>query len=85
VDAGHYLWWVGLAQLLWVAAFAMFLVVFLPMWLGPRVDGQPGLPRFSLAGEQADGSRLVVGANVSHRSPATVCSVSFRGFRDHYS
>jgi len=42
LDAGHYLWWVGLAQLLWVAAFAMFLVVFLPMWLGPRVDGQPG-------------------------------------------
>jgi len=42
LDPGHYLWWVGLSQLLWVAAFALLLVAMTPMWLGPRVDGQPG-------------------------------------------
>jgi uncharacterized protein involved in response to NO len=34
--------WVGLAQLLWLLAFALFLVRFLPILARPRVDGQPG-------------------------------------------
>ena len=42
LDPHHYPWWVGLAQLLWVAAFALWLAVYLPMWLRPRIDGQPG-------------------------------------------
>lgn len=34
--------WIGLAQLLWVAGFAGFLVLYAPMLVRPRVDGQPG-------------------------------------------
>jgi uncharacterized protein involved in response to NO len=34
--------WVGLAQLLWLLAFGLFLARFLPMLARPRVDGQPG-------------------------------------------
>lgn len=30
------------AALCWVAAFALFLVVYAPMLLGPRADGKPG-------------------------------------------
>jgi uncharacterized protein involved in response to NO len=33
---------VGLAGSLWIAAFAVFLVVYAPMFLRPRVDGRPG-------------------------------------------
>jgi uncharacterized protein involved in response to NO len=42
LDAGHYLWWIGLSQLLWMLAFTLLLLAYLPMWLSPRVDGQPG-------------------------------------------
>jgi uncharacterized protein involved in response to NO len=42
LDAAHYPLWIALSQLLWLLAFAILLVVFLPMWLGPRIDGQPG-------------------------------------------
>jgi uncharacterized protein involved in response to NO len=42
LDAGHYLLWIGLSQLLWMLAFAMLLLAYLSMWLQPRVDGQPG-------------------------------------------
>jgi uncharacterized protein involved in response to NO len=38
----HHSLWIGLSQALWVAAFVMFLYVFLPMLARPRVDGQPG-------------------------------------------
>ena len=34
--------WVGLAQLLWLLAFGLFLARFLPILARPRVDGQPG-------------------------------------------
>jgi uncharacterized protein involved in response to NO len=33
---------VALAALLWVTAFALYLVVFAPMLLAPRPDGRPG-------------------------------------------
>lgn len=42
LDPGHYLVWIGISQVLWVTAFAIFLVVYLPMLSRPRVDGQPG-------------------------------------------
>lgn len=42
LDAGHYALWVGLSQLLWMLAFTLLLLAYLPMWLRPRVDGQPG-------------------------------------------
>jgi len=42
LDAAHYGLWVGLSQLLWIAAFALFFSVHLPMLYGPRVDGRFG-------------------------------------------
>jgi uncharacterized protein involved in response to NO len=42
LDAGHYTLWIGLSQVLWMLAFALLLLAYLPMWLRPRVDGQPG-------------------------------------------
>jgi uncharacterized protein involved in response to NO len=41
-DAAHYVRWIAVSQLLWLAAFTLLLAVYLPMWLAPRVDGQPG-------------------------------------------
>lgn len=38
----HYPLWIGLSQLAWIVAFAWFLVIYLPMLAGPRVDGKPG-------------------------------------------
>ena len=42
LDAGHYVFWIGLSQLIWVLAFLLFLWVYLPMLLRARADGQPG-------------------------------------------
>ncbi|MEZ5541339.1 MAG: NnrS family protein [Pseudomonadota bacterium] len=42
VAAAHYPWWIGLSQLCWLAAFSLVLACCLPLWLRPRVDGQPG-------------------------------------------
>jgi uncharacterized protein involved in response to NO len=33
---------IALSGTLWIAAFAIFLIVYLPILTGPRVDGQPG-------------------------------------------
>jgi uncharacterized protein involved in response to NO len=41
-DPGHYTAWIFVSQTFWIAAFAVFLVVFLPMLTRPRLDGQPG-------------------------------------------
>ncbi|MBK8899260.1 MAG: NnrS family protein [Candidatus Competibacteraceae bacterium] len=38
----HYLMWVAISQLLWIAAFLIFLISYLPMLVKPRVDGQFG-------------------------------------------
>lgn len=42
LDAGHYTLWIGISQVLWMLSFTLLLLVYLPMWLRPRVDGQPG-------------------------------------------
>jgi len=42
LDAGRYTLWMGLSQLLWIFAFALFLATFLRMLYQPRVDGQFG-------------------------------------------
>ncbi|MDH3832304.1 MAG: NnrS family protein [Gammaproteobacteria bacterium] len=42
LDAQHYVFWIGLSQLIWVSAFLLFMRVFVPMLLRPRMDGQPG-------------------------------------------
>lgn len=34
--------WIFMSQLLWIAAFCLFILVFSPMLLRPRVDGKPG-------------------------------------------
>jgi uncharacterized protein involved in response to NO len=42
VDATHYVFWIGVSQVLWILAFSLFLRVFLPMLLRPRTDGRFG-------------------------------------------
>ncbi len=37
-----YLYWVGISQLLWMIAFAIFVYVYAPMLLSARVDGRDG-------------------------------------------
>ena len=37
-----YLLWVAISQILWIAAFLIFLISYLPMLVNPRVDGQFG-------------------------------------------
>ena len=34
--------WVGLAQALWITAFGLLLIIYLPMLIRARVDGRPG-------------------------------------------
>ena len=34
--------WIAVAQAAWLYAFAVFLWIYAPMLLRPRVDGQPG-------------------------------------------
>jgi uncharacterized protein involved in response to NO len=37
-----YLYWIGLSQVLWVIAFAIFVYVYAPMLWSARVDGRDG-------------------------------------------
>lgn len=37
-----YLYWIGLSQVLWMIAFALFVMVYAPMFLTARVDGRDG-------------------------------------------
>jgi len=41
-DAGHYMLWMGVSQVLWMLAFTLFLLAFLLMLFQPRTDGQFG-------------------------------------------
>ncbi len=42
IDSSHYQWWIVLAQILWMIAFAATLAIYLPMLIKARVDGRPG-------------------------------------------
>ncbi len=42
IDATHYLSWVLVSQILWIAAFLIFVVIYAPMLIKPRIDGQFG-------------------------------------------
>jgi len=42
VDAPHYSLWLQLAAIFWTLAFALFVLVYAPMLVKPRVDGHPG-------------------------------------------
>ncbi len=37
-----YVYWIGLSQILWIASFVVFLVVYTPMLVTPRIDGRDG-------------------------------------------
>ena len=37
-----YQWWIGIAQSLWIVAFGLLLMTYLPMLIKPRTDGRPG-------------------------------------------
>lgn len=37
-----YIYWIGLSQVLWMIAFAIFVFVYAPMLLSARVDGRDG-------------------------------------------
>lgn len=41
-DSSHYSLWIGLSQLLWVSAFVIFTITYLPILTKPRIDNQPG-------------------------------------------
>lgn len=41
-DSSHYLWWIGISQVLWILAFLVALVIYLPMLIKARVDRRPG-------------------------------------------
>ena len=38
----HYLLWIQASQLLWVISFSLFIWVYYPVLVQPRIDGQPG-------------------------------------------
>ena len=42
ISMDHYSYWIGLSQLLWIASFVLFLVVYAPMLVKTRVDGRDG-------------------------------------------
>jgi uncharacterized protein involved in response to NO len=42
VDAAHYVLWVTLSGIFWIATFALFLLVFGPMLVRPGTNAEPG-------------------------------------------
>jgi len=40
--AGHYLLWIGISQVFWIGAFSLFLYIYAPILIRPRIDGQWG-------------------------------------------
>jgi len=40
--AGHYLLWIGVSQALWIMTFTLFLYIYAPILIRPRIDGQRG-------------------------------------------
>jgi uncharacterized protein involved in response to NO len=42
VDPANYRDWIGLSGAMWILAFLMYFVRFVPIWLRPRIDGQYG-------------------------------------------
>lgn len=41
-DMEHYLFWIGSSQLLWIIAFGAFALLYAPLLIKPRTDGQYG-------------------------------------------
>jgi uncharacterized protein involved in response to NO len=42
IAADYYLIWIAVSQVLWITAFLIFVVVYSPMLIKPRIDGQFG-------------------------------------------
>ena len=42
VDSGNTVLWIGISQILWIAAFLIFTVTYFPILSKPRIDNQPG-------------------------------------------
>ena len=42
IDVQNYTVWIGISQILWVAAFMVFVIVFFPILTRSRIDGRPG-------------------------------------------
>ena len=42
IAADYYLIWIAVSQILWITAFLIFVVVYAPMLIKPRIDGQFG-------------------------------------------
>ena len=42
INMDLYVYWIGISQLLWIMAFAIFVFVYAPMLLSARVDGRDG-------------------------------------------
>lgn len=42
IDSGAYATWLPISGALWILAFGVFLWVYAPMLLRPRIDGRPG-------------------------------------------
>ena len=42
IAPAHYLLWLGMAQAAWLIAFALFVWVYAPILVKPRIDGMPG-------------------------------------------
>lgn len=42
VNTSQYILWIGFSQVLWILAFGLFLLVYSPILLQPRVDGRYG-------------------------------------------
>ncbi|NOZ53604.1 MAG: NnrS family protein [Gammaproteobacteria bacterium] len=42
VAHGYYTIWIGVSQILWVASFTLFIIIFSPMLMQSRVDGRDG-------------------------------------------
>ncbi len=42
IAENHYVIWVATSQILWIAAFLIFIITYFPMLVKPRIDGQFG-------------------------------------------
>lgn len=41
MDPGHYSLWITISGVVWIASFALFALIFVPMLIRPRVDDKP--------------------------------------------
>jgi len=42
IDMSHYMLWIKWSHIHWLVAYTIFVFLYLPILIGPRVDGKPG-------------------------------------------